>query len=482
MNKYTSKKITMGYTRQLLYTFVVGCILAGCQSPSGQQEFDLKNYNVVFMVLDDQNAYGMESKDILTPTYDRLKESSFYFPNANCPAPLCIPSRASFFTGIAPHKSGAYMNGGDIWNKSQTLLDAETMAELFKRSGYYSYGRGKIYHLRLSEGRIEKNFDNRPIYEGGFGPFPDQEHRVKSTKNQHLKFWGVQSFKEDTFPDNINTEAVMDFLSQKQEKPFFLTLGLYRPHTPFTAPQRFFDLYDSAEIEIPEAYKVDDLDDVPAYGQSLLDAFGRFEVTGANNPDRWKRFIHAYYACNSFADWNVGRVLDALESSPNAENTIFILTTDNGFHVGSKNHWEKNTMWDASVITPLFIKIPGMKATRVEAPVGLIDLYPTLVELCGLEKPVQQLDGASLMPYLKNPAKESDEPVLTSFGENFVAFRSDKYRFIHYPDGEEELYNIKEDPFEWTNLARQDGYEDILENFRNRMPEEFAKELPGHRN
>jgi arylsulfatase A-like enzyme len=439
--------------------------------------------NVIFIVLDDMNNYPVSgSEKLLTPNIDRLRRSSVTFTEACCAAPLSMPSRASLFTGIYPHNSGVYANGGDPWNNSEVLKKAETLPELFRRSGYYSFGRGKVYHAKMEDGRIQRNFDNRPVYEGGFGPFPDESHRVFSEKDVFSNFWGVQAFPDSAFPDVKNTDAVVEFLGQNHAKPFFITLGLWRPHTPFTAPQRFFDMYDSADIEIPKGYLADDLDDVPESGRALLDAFGRFKVTGANNIDRWKHFIHGYYACTSFADWNVGRVIDAVEKNGYAGNTIIVLFSDNGFHLGTKNHWEKNTLWDASAIVPLIIRIPGSgKGKIVDAPVGLIDLYPTMADYCGLEIPPQKTDGLSLRPFLESETFTWDRPAITSLGEKMSSVRSKKYRYIQYPDGTDELYDTENDPFEWKNLASEKGMQQVVKEHRKHIPALFMKELPGVR-
>jgi arylsulfatase A-like enzyme len=340
-----------------------------------------------------------------------------------------------------------------------------------------------VYHANLEPGRIERNFDNRPIYEGGFGPFPDKQHQVFTPKDKFPEFWGVQAFPDSIFPDVNNGNFVIDFLNQKHDKPFFIAYGLYRPHTPFTAPQRFFDLYDSAKIEIPKGYRADDLDDVLEYGRKMLDPFGRFEVTGANNIDRWKHFIHGYYACASFTDWNIGRVVDALDKSRYAKNTIIVILSDNGFHLGVKNHWEKNTMWNESTMVPLIIKVSGspVNGSVVDSPVGLIDLYPTIVDLCKLTAPRQKLDGRSLRPFIEQRGFTWDRPALTTFGENLLSLQNDRYRYIQYPDGTAELYDYIRDPYEWTNLINRENMTPVIKELKKHIPSFFRKDLPGGR-
>lgn len=472
------------HKRKVVLLFFSLVLLTGCGSRKSPQIAEKKvKPNVVMLIVDDMNDYGWGgAENVKTPNLDRLREQSVVFNNSYCPAPVCIPSRAATLTGISPHKTGVYLNGGDPWKTSKKLKEAETLAELFKRNGYYTYGRGKIYHKNLEEGRLEKNFDNRPIYEGGFGPFPDKEHRVYSEKDIFSEFWGVQAFEDSEFPDNKNTEAVMEFLEEDQDKPFFITLGLWRPHTPFTAPQRFFDLYDPDTIPIPEAYNKNDLDDIPEFAQNLLDPFGRFEVAGADNVETWKRFLHGYYAATSFADWNVGRIMKAIEESPHADNTIFIFFTDNGFHVGAKNHWEKNTLWEASALSPMSIKMPDGFTSQVDSPVGLIDVYPTLVDMCNLKTPDQELDGKSLRPFLEKEGYEWDRPAITFFGEDMLSIRTKNYRFIQYPDGTVEFYDHTKDPNEFNNLVDDQAYQSLIKEHNQMIPEYFARELPGRRN
>jgi arylsulfatase A-like enzyme len=449
------------------------------------EKISLERPNIVFIITDDMNNYGfLGHENVLIPYQQALMKSSVTFTAAACQAPLCIPSRASFFTGIQPHNSGVYLNGGDPWNASEPLKQATTMLELFKENGYISVGYGKVYHQPLPVERLVKNFDNHPIRGMGFEPFPDEEYRVFSERDIFSQFWGVQAFPDSVFPDNINTERAIQFLNEKHDDPFFLTIGLWRPHTPFTAPQRFFDMYDPDEIRIPQGYKPDDLDDVPEFARSFIDPFGRFEVTGANNIDNWKRFIHGYYACTTFADWNIGRLVEALDNSDYADNTIVIVFTDNGFHAGTKNHWEKNTLWETSANTPLIVRVPGapLNGEEIMFPVGLIDLYPTLVDICGLPEPNHQLDGKSLRPFLEKPGYTWDRPVLTSLGENFIAIRNMRYRYIEYPDGSAELYDHDNDPFEWTNLANRSEYASVIEDIKKHMPDSFMKALPGRRN
>ncbi len=434
-----------------------------------------ENPNVLFLIVDDMNDHGFYKTvpEIKMPYLDKFKESAIVFENANCGSPVCTPSRAAVFSGLYPHTTGAYFNGCDPWNKSEILQKQETLPEMFKRNGYTTFGRGKLYHAKLSEGRLEKNFDNRPIYGGGFGPFPDEEHQIKG------KFWGIQAFHDSIFPDVKNADATIDFLNQEHAQPFFCALGLWRPHTPFTCPQRFYDLYNIDDIKLPPGYDENDLDDIPEIAKELLDPFGRFNP---EDKQEWKKLLLAYYACTSFADWNIGRVIEALDKSKYSENTIVVFWSDNGYHCGEKNHWEKNTLWEQSAKTPMAIRLPDSSENgkKCQRPVNSVDLYPTLTELCGLNQH-SKTDGNSLKPLLKQVETEW-HPTITTFGEGFVSIRDERFRYIQYSDGSEELYDHSIDPYEISNVYAKKEFEKILTNLRKHIPQKFAKELPGRRN
>ena len=376
---------------------------------------------------------------------------------------------------MCAHATGAYDNGSDPWRKSEELIACETMPECFKRNGYETWGRGKLFHAKLEEGRIEQNFDNRPIYGGGFGPFPDSVHQIKGN------FWGIQAFPDSVFPDVKNSDAAIEFLNEEHDRPFFMSLGLWRPHTPFTCPQRFYDMYDLNDIILPPGYLEGDIDDIPEEAKKLLDPFGRFNP---QNKQEWKELIRGYLACTTFADWNIGRVIEALEKSPHAENTIVIFWSDNGYHCGEKNHWEKNTLWEQAARVTVAIRIPGnaKNGKTCLEPVNLVDLYPTLADYCGLEVREGQLQGASLRKYLENPGKDFGSTSLTTFGEGFASVRDRRYRYIVYSDGTDELYDHQKDPYELNNLAENKDYSSVMERLVQDLPGEFARELKGRRN
>jgi arylsulfatase A-like enzyme len=436
--------------------------------------------NVVFVIADDLNDFAFRKTLSIerTPHLDAFRKSAVTFYNAYCTAPVCEPSRASVFSGLFPHHTGSYLNASDPWRKAP-LASVEALPELFKRNGYTTFGRGKLLHAKLAEGREERMWDNRPLVGGGFGPYPPEEDQIEGS------FWGVTPWEgpDSDFPDVDNVEATVQFLNQSHEDPFFLVLGLWRPHAPFTAPKRFFDLYDPRDIPIPlPGFLKDDLSDVPPYGHYLSSIWGsRFEVSGYNVPENWRRIVHGYLACSSFADWSIGKVIQAVDASDERDNTIVIVWSDNGYHLGEKSHFEKNTVWEKAAMTPLVIRLPEGKGAgeTVLASVSSIDLYPTLMDYCGLEAPAHDLDGQSLRPLFENPEGTRDRPAITVYGQGVFSARDDRFRYIQYPDGSTELYDMLEDPHEYQNLANNPSLAEVKRRLSVWYPSDWAFSLGG---
>ncbi|MEM7231905.1 MAG: sulfatase-like hydrolase/transferase, partial [Planctomycetota bacterium] len=251
------------------------------------------------------------------------------------------------------------------------------------------------------------------------------------------------------------------------------------------APRRFFDLYDPKKISFPPpGYSKGDLDDVPAGGHKLAEIYGqRWKNFGASNPKAWRRLLHGYLACTSFADWNVGRVLRALDESGRGRNTIVIVTSDNGFHLGEKHHYGKSTLWEKSAKVPLWIRLPRKThaGRECEATVELVDLYPTLRKLCGLEFPPQRLDGDDLSPLFEDPEASWSHPAITTYGEGRFSLRAGRWRYIRYADGAEELYDIGEDPYELDNRAQDEATESRRAKFRKKVPEKWVPSIGGRK-
>jgi arylsulfatase A-like enzyme len=289
--------------------------------------------------------------------------------------------------------------------------------------------------------------------------------------------WGPLEKSDLTMGDGQMIDWACRFLGEKRDRPFFLAAGTFRPHLPWYAPTEYFDLYPEAEVRLPPI-REDDLDDVPPAGQRLATA-RKNDFQLIRHSGKWHQAVAAYLASISFADAMVGRLLDALDAAGQSERTIIVLWSDHGWHLGEKGHWHKMTLWEEATRVPLVIVAPGVTstATRCDRPVSLVDLYPTLVELCGLE-PRPGLDGLSLVPLLKNPQARRDRPAVITYRRGNHAVRSQRWRYIRYADGSEELYDHQEDPNEWTNLADRPELGGVKELLARWLPEAEAPEAP----
>jgi arylsulfatase A-like enzyme len=439
--------------------------------------------NVLFITVDDMNGWGLMKHYPLSksPYLDKLRAQSYNFTKAVCASPVCVPSRAALFSGLYPHRTGSYYNGGDPWvsptpSGEITILEkTESLFECFKRNGYETFGRGKIFHAEVGKQREEAMFDNRPIYKGGFGPFGDKEHQVGG-KGQ---FQTVQALPDSTFPDVKNADAAIEFLNKKHDKPFLCYVGYWRPHTPYTAPKRFFDMHDSTKIVMPLGYKADDLLDAAQMGRDLVDSLRSFgKGNQAERHATFKKMIYGYLATTSFADWSVGRVIEALDNSEFAKNTIVVVCSDNGYHMGEKERFQKGTLWELSAYSPLLIRLPNGRAFECPQTVNLIDIYPTLIELCKLDPPKHSLDGKSLRPIFETPSVKW-QPSLMTYGAHYSSVSDGRYRYIRYPDGSEELYDHQTDPHEWTNIADKKKLKKVKMRLAKAIPTTWAKSLGG---
>lgn len=436
-----------------------------------------KKPNVVMICVDDMNDYAVKNSypTVIAPNIQKLKERGINFINAAANSPVCNPSRTSFFSGIYAYKTGAYYNDSDGWNRSEILKKIKSIPELFKANGYTTFGRGKIFHNPLDSAREANMWDNRPIYKGGFKPFGSAENQYGN------RFFSIQPWTgpDTDFPDVLNATASIEFLKQKHDKPFLLYFGLWRPHNPYTAPKRFFDLYKENEISFPASIKEDDLSDVPELGKMLSDSLNKFRSNSNDFKKLWKKFIYAYCANYSFADWNVGRVIDALDNSEYAENTIVIFFSDNGFHTGQKLRWGKATLWDQADYVPFIIRTPSSNGGICKATVSLIDIYPTLVDYCNLTPPTHNLDGHSIVPLLKDKNYKWKYPSISMYGEHYSSIRTENYRYIQYPDKTDEFYDHTIDPYEFNNSVGDRKYSRIINNMQKYIPKRWENSTGG---
>jgi len=269
---------------------------------------------------------------------------------------------------------------------------------------------------------------------------------------------------------------VAQHLSKRHDKPLFLAYGLAKPHLPWFVPKKYFELYPLDKIQLP-IVKEDDLDDIPEAGRKM--ALQNKDHQRITQSESWKKAVQAYLASITFADAMVGRILRALETSPNATDTTVMLWSDHGWHLGEKRHWRKFTLWERSTRNILMVNSPGLTKPRgvCDRTVSMLDLYPTLNEISGLSAPAG-LAGTSLVPLLKNPKAPYDKPAITTYGFGNHAVRTSTMRYIRYNDGGEELYDRPKDPNEWTNLAAQPAYAARKADLVKFLPAYDAPEAP----
>ena len=434
----------------------------------GTQAQQLHKPNVLFIAVDDLNdwtAFLGGYPGVKTPNLDRLAARGTFFSRAYCSAPACNPSRASLLCGVRPSTSGVYYNPNP-WRLR--MPDAVTVPQHFMAGGYKVHGAGKIFHGGFKDPQSWHVYFARPQ---SATPKIRPANGIPNTA--HFD-WGPIGQGDDAMGDTHVAEFGVKFLAQKHDKPFFLAVGLFRPHLPWYAPQKYFDEYPPAGVKLPEV-KEDDLDDVPPIGRRMARPEG--DHAKVLEYKQWEKAVQGYLACISYTDGQIGRLLDALDKRDDAKQTIIVLWTDHGWHLGEKLHWRKFTLWEEAGRVPMIFVVPGVTkpGTRCERTVSLLDIYPTLADLCGL--PIGgHLEGKSLEPLLEDPGAAWDRPVVTTHGRNNHAVRSERWRYIRYSDGTEELYDHENDPMEWTNLAGDPKLAAVKQELAGRLPKVNVEE------
>ena len=481
--------------------------------------------NIVLIMVDDLNDYPEVFNghpQTKTPNIKKLASSSVSFLKAYSNDPMCGPSRASMITGVYPHNSSNFWQ--ESWLKNEVLSNTKTIMEKFKENGYNVIGSGKILHHNKKEiwSEFKHNADYGPVaykgihergkkgishpdvpkpfgdigqIDGSFGPFKNLNNFKKDGEQLSWAYGGSRGYKEfkynsekdrDLTPDEINAQWAEDRLKKlaksNDDKPFFLAVGFVRPHTPLIAPKKYFDMYPLEDIQLANILE-NDKDDTFFHLEDQFETKDRRTrsiesyinlVKSYKDPkEGLKRFTQAYLACVSAVDDNIGQVMKVIDNSKLKDNTIVILVSDHGWTMGEKDHVYKNSPWEESTRIPMTIRAPGVSKpnSKVEHPVSLIDIYPTLLDLAGLDNKTvknekgKPLDGHSLKPFLENPNTEewngpkgalsvvySSDKNKNNTANHHYSLRTKDWRYIIYDSGNEELYNNSSDPKEWNNL------------------------------
>ena len=436
-----------------------------------------KKPNVLFIAVDDLNTWlgclnGYANTQ--TPNIDKLASQGVLFANAHCQAPLCGPSRASLMSGLRPSTTGIYgmIPDNKIRSENPATKDIVFLPEYFNNHGYHTMGIGKLFHQHAPEGV----FDESGGRVRGFGPLPEERfvwdgYGTSDRENygRTSTDWGAFPEVDSLMPDHQSADWVIERLNWKYDQPFFMALGFLRPHVPLYVPQKWFDMHPVEGIEVAP-YRADDLDDVPPVALQINDLPMMPSTEWAIESGEWKNIIQAYLACVSFVDHQIGRVMDALEHSEYADNTVIVLWSDHGYRLGEKGTFAKHALWEPATNAPLLFSAPGLpKGKVIHSAVEMLSIYPTLLELCELPA-YERNEGKSLLPLMLADDSKRDMYAITTFGMNNHGIKSDRYKYIRYEDGGEEFYDHQIDPNEWTNQASNPDYQAVKDTLKQHLP------------
>ncbi len=447
---------------------LLASVLLWAEPASAQQS----KPNILFIAIDDLNdwVHYLGEEQAKTPNLDRLAGKSVTFTHAYCASPVCNPSRTALMSGQRSSTTGVYSNGID-WRPLVTL---PTLNEHFRSNGYYVCGAGKIYHGSYPR---DKDWDDYQ-HENEVDTDDVDAAKVKNKKGKVTSDAtndGVGGIKFK--PINANDEDMVDYatvsyalkqLNKSHDKPLFVACGLHKPHMAWDVPKKYYDMFPLDKIQLPKVLETD-LDDIPLAGKRMAKPDG--DHADILKSGRWKDAVQGYLAAITFCDAMIGRLIDGFEKSPMKDNTIVMLWSDHGWHLGEKQHWRKFALWEESTRAPFLVSVPGVTkaGTVCDRTIDYMSIYPTLCDLAGLPIP-KHCEGPSIKPLLANPKAAWDRPAITTHGFQNHAVRTEAFRYIRYADGGEELYDEKADPLEWKNLASDTNYASVKKDLAQWLP------------
>jgi arylsulfatase A-like enzyme len=450
------------------------CLLLGISGVSGAE---IQRPNILFIAIDDQNDWvGHMGGHALvkTPNLDALAARGTTFLNAHCQSPLCNPSRSSLLFGRRPTSTGIY-GLSPLPRDLPLLQNAVSLPQYFASRGYRTYATGKIFHSGTTAGAGKKSAPEFQVTSpiGGVGTMPPKKLVGETPMgNNRLVDWGVWPLDNDDTgkgDDKVATWTIEQIKSTPKDQPFFIAAGFFLPHVPCYATQQWFDLYPDNDSVLPKVIDAD-RDDTPRFSWYLHWSLPEPRLSWLKEKNQWRNLVRSYLACTSFVDSQVGRLTTALDQAGLTDNTIIVVWSDHGWHLGEKGISGKNTLWDRSTRVPLIMAGPGVKAgQRCLQPAELLDIYPTLIELAQLPSH-KNLEGLSLVPQLNDATANRERPAITSHNQGNHAIRSERWRYIRYADGSEELYDMVADPNEWKNLANQAAYASVIAEHQKWLP------------
>lgn len=445
---------------------IVSVLLMSQSAKRDDQDFPKKKYNILFIASDDLNndmeCYGFSL--VKTPNLNRLVKRGIRFDRAYNQYPLCNPSRASLLTGYRPDVTGVYNLQKDF---RETLPNAITLPQLFMNNGYHSARVGKIYHYGVPNDIGTNGKDDAASWNERINPRgrdkAEEDKLTNYTPNRGLgstlSFLAAGGTDEEQTDGMITAEAIK-IMEKNKEQPFFLAVGFFRPHCPYVAPKKYFELYPLEKITLPKQ-DAKDWNDKPEAAKFTI------PLNWGLDESKLKEALRAYYATITFMDAQVGKLLDALDRLKLTDNTIIVFWSDHGYNVGQHGQWMKQSLFENSARVPLIISVPGSITGKSSArTVELLDIYPTLAELCGLTSP-PGLQGKSLVPLLKKPDANWDRAAYTQvtriIGGQMImgrSVRTERWRYTEWDEGKQgvELYDHNKDPDEFINLAKDINY------------------------
>ncbi len=441
--------------------------------------------NVILVSIDDLNDWIGPLRghpQARTPNLDRFAQRAVNFARTYTSSPSCNPSRTALLSGRPAYRTGMYSNYQD-WR--QVMGDEVMLPNYFRQQGYWTGGAGKIFHNNQPDVRSWMEYypsleQPMPRYRQ---PNPGGTVNMPVFENMYMAFdWAPLDIPVEETGDYQSVDWAIQRLRQlRQGQPFFLGVGIYRPHNPWYVPREYFDMFPIDEIQLPPVLE-NDLDDVPARGRELAHRGGNYHrhVVESGN---WRNVVQAYLASMAYADHLFGILLDAIDESPHADNTIIVLFSDHGWGFGQKEHWRKFALWENSIRTVMMMQVPaGISAAlpqgsarggRVESITSLIDIFPTLTQLAGLPaKP--GVEGRSLVPLLADPFARWDYPAISTYDFGEFSIRHGRYHYIRYIDGSEEFYDLADDPLEWHNRASDPRFAEAKARLAAMIPDNLA--------
>ncbi|WP_204344046.1 sulfatase [Psychroserpens algicola] len=465
------------------FIFLILLMFSCKNEKSTPAETENEKPNVLFISVDDLNNWISpidNFSNVITPNFERLAKMGVTFTNAHVQAPLCGPSRASVMTGLRPSTTGIYGMTPDNKirrNGNPATKDITFLPEYFEENGYHTMGIGKLFHVHAPDSMFNESGGRVK----GFGPHPKKRfvwdgrgNGIKGIHGRTNTDWGAFPEQDSLMPDHASANWAIERLHRNYDRPFFLGLGFLRVHVPLYVPQKWFDMHPLESIETPP-YLAGDLNDIPPVGLKINDLPMMPSTEWAKDNGEWKKIIQAYLACMSYVDYELGRILDALKQSKYADNTLIVLWSDHGYRLGEKGTFAKHALWETATQAPLLFAGPNLpKGKKIDAPVEMLSIYPTLLELSGLPA-YSKNEGTSLARLMQKNEGVNESYAITTFGMNNHAIKKDGYRYIRYEDGKEEFYDHSVDPNEWHNEADNPKYKSEIEALKVLLPKVNSK-------